>query len=319
MATCPACGGQAPDGLSFCPACGAPLGGAPTAAVPSRPAAPGHPPQPSPTFPAPPPPAGRGKTAVVVIVGIIVALLLCCCVSAAGGALWWRSRRSAEQTPVTSTEDTAAPEPDGSEEHAADPEGTVDTFYEALADGDFDAIQAVLAEEAAPGDFEAIEPASYRIAGSQVGDGEATVDVQESSGGLFGGNTTVTFHLVDTGEGWRISGWETAADTGADPRGGLDAGTARETVSEMLLALAEDRTAQARSHATKRFLAADAGFFTPTKGTFLDFLVSETVQDGDGWLVTTEETWKSGMEVATYRVIMDGGEPRVDGVSYYGD
>lgn len=205
---------------------------------------------------------------------------------------------------------------------AETPEGAVDAFYTALANGDDDALDAALSSASRSGTDVSTFPSwaapGYTVLGTEEqGSGSWMVQVQEYDGGLANG--LVTFYVVEE-DGWRVDSWVLGDSTGVDTGSPSDTGTqfgltpqsAEAAVSGMLDAMIADDMEAARSHATRNFQETEDGFFSPTTGAFLGYTIINVFPDGGTYVVEVEEQWISGPESVRYVVITEDGESRVD-------
>jgi hypothetical protein len=269
------------------------------------------------------------------IVGVVIAVVLLFVIAGVGGfyaysAMKGRVAGTTAGTPtaaVPATTTVATPEPSAAAEAApgatagaTSPEAAVDGWFAAVASGDLAAVKKTATADFAaaiePGMFEGMDPqTSYRITGSNSQGGQATVDVQESPTNAPA-QTATTFTLQQQADGtWLISGYQIAA-TGETPGTPAPAPFTKtdaiDVVGTMLNGMKTNGGSlkAAQAAATARFKRANPGWIM--KASYFDFYVTGAKKKGSTWIVTTHESWPSGVEKGTYTVVVKDGKGYVD-------
>lgn len=303
------------------------------------------------TEPAPPPapaeesavesaavPSGRGRRvarAVAIVVGVVVLV---------GGAavaallLFVPTSRTATPMPAayapvrpdTSFTDTGTLSPadaEAAEKTAA--EKAVVTFYETIDAGDFASLGALVTSDSQsavdPGAFEGWASTTFTPVRSTV-DSDAALVFGHESRRAFGSKTLgVKFTLQRVGSAWLIETWQAVdegAVNGAVPSSGQGAGStaltaasARDLVDALLQARQKGDADTIRLLTTAKFQRANGPVWldgVDNSAFFTGFTIRSAQKHGAAYVVMVRETWNSGVETATYRVIKTGGALLVD-------
>jgi ketosteroid isomerase-like protein len=272
------------------------------------------------------PPARKSKAGLVIgiIIGVFALMGLC---SIAGGLFAFRSYMGSQGSSEVRTVSPSAGGAGSSDSAGAKtPEAGVDAWFAAVAKGDLAAAKKTATSDFAAvideSTFEGRDPkTSYRITDTSVDGDIATVDVQESPTDAPAQLAT-TFTLKKQADGrWLISEYNVSA-TGEPATGSSSGGSsstastfgradAMAVVDQMLGGLTGTvPLSDAQAAATDRFKGENPDWIQHASA--FSYKITDAVQEGDVWIVTTQETWQSGDETGRYTVIIANGKGLVD-------
>lgn len=203
------------------------------------------------------------------------------------------------------------------------------TFYETIDAGDFAALGALVTSgtqsEVATGTFKSWEPTTFTGVRSTVESDTALVFGHESRRAFGSKARGVKFTLRRSEAGWSIQSWEAVdegAVNGAMPSSGQGAGataltaeTSRDLIDTLLQARQKGDADTIRLLTTARFQKANGAAWldgVDNSAFFTKFTITSVKKRGRAFAVTARETWNSGIETATYRVIEAAGSLLAD-------
>lgn len=291
---CPSCHAQIPEGLAFCPSCGAPVApaqppqpvapttqmppvGQPTTQMP--PAQPYVPPgAPYGAPPAPAPPASGKGSKVLVIVLVIVALLLCCCITVAGGGWYYYSQQQKKAA--------------GTQPGATDPSGTDETEGEdPAAEGAF-----ATAEEA----VESALPEEDWVYKLDSDDDDSRVYIAGPPQSEY----AMRIEVVKTGGGWAVKMTDAlppVGEQGGDT--GTEAQEAQEVVRRFLDFIKADKPLKAQALCVEPF-STDSASAAYSNGEFTAYTIHGASANPDGtFYVSVTEVWYGQAQESSYLVV----------------
>jgi ketosteroid isomerase-like protein len=271
------------------------------------------------------PPARKSKAGLVIgiIVGVFALMLLCSIAGWFGFTRYVQQVTQSGSSPIESTQPGAAASDSAG---AKSPEAGVDAWFAAVAKGDLAAVKKTATSDFAAvideSTFEGRDPqTSYRISGTNVDGDVATVDVQESPTDAPAQLATI-FTLKKQADGtWLISEYNVTATgepaAGSSPGGSSSTSStfgradAMAVVDQMLGGLTGTvPVGDAQAAATDRFKGENPNWIEHASA--FSYKITDAVQEGDVWIVTTQETWQSGDETGKYTVIIANGKGLVD-------